>query len=177
MNIAKQLLTENSRESWNKVINYVGKNPQRFDEFMQLFLGDDELLVKRTGQPFGAIVEKQHHLITPYFQAIIDNMSRYPIPSVKRNVMRVLQFVDIPEEYDAQLLELGFNFLQSSEEPIAVKAFTMTVLRKICERYPELTNELIHVIEVIVNENISVGVTNRGKKELVKLEKIKEKNC
>lgn len=175
MDIAKQLLTENSRETWGKVATYIGEYPKRFAVFMQLFLGDDRLLVKRCGQPFSSIVEKYPHLLKPYYGDVIKNMDKHPIPSVKRNVMRTFQFVEIPEDYETQLLDFGFSFLNDAEEAVAIKAFSMTVLRRICERYPELANELVYRIEIIVEEKISVGLTSRGKHELKILKKLQEK--
>jgi hypothetical protein len=48
----------------------------------------------------------------------------------------------------------------------------MTVVRKIAEKYPELALEAIHQIEILVRENYSAGVVNRGSKELQKLRQI-----
>ncbi len=175
MDIAAYLLNANSRKAWDVVANYIGDDPERFSVFMNGFLGDDVKLVKASGQVFGSIVEKRPHLLPPYFGKVIANLSKHPIPMVKRNVMRILQWVTIPEEYETDLLDIGFAYLQDAEEAIAIKAFTMTVLRRICERYPELANELILQIEIIVNANLSAGLTNRGQHELKKLNKIKAK--
>ena len=59
--------------------------------------------------------------------------------------------------------------------PIAIKAFGITVARRICEKYPELANELIPYVEVLVDQKPSAGIVNRGEKELKKLAEILKK--
>jgi hypothetical protein len=59
------------------------------------------------------------------------------------------------------------------QEPIAIKAFAMTVARRICEKYPELITELIPIIELLVEQKISAGLNSRGGKELQLLYKLK----
>ncbi len=67
------------------------------------------------------------------------------------------------------------NYLTSCNEAIAIKAFSMTVLRKICEHYPQLTQEVIPTIELIIGENNAPGIQSRGRKELKLLRKIAAK--
>ena len=176
MNIANHLLIENSSKIWKEVIDYVGDDTERFNELIQLFFNGDMRIVQRSSQPIGVISEKQPQLIRPYLTQLIDYLKSNPIDAVKRNTMRIFQFIEIPEENEGELFEIGMGYLKDMEEPIAVKAFSMTVLRKICEKYPELAQELVFQIEILVKERVSSGVTNRGGHELKKLKKILDKN-
>jgi hypothetical protein len=69
-------------------------------------------------------------------------------------------------------LRKGIQYLKSPDESIAVKAFGMTSLRRICEKYPELASELIPYIEILVDQKASAGIVNRGEKELKKLREL-----
>jgi hypothetical protein len=86
--------------------------------------------------------------------------------------VRFCQSVEVPENVEGELFEKGITYLKSAEEPIAVKAFAMTALRRICEKYPELAAELIPHIEILVEEKASTGIVNRGEKELKLLRKL-----
>lgn len=174
MDIEGELLGLNSRKTWDKVIDYVGEDVERFDELMQLFLNGEMRTVQRASQPIGVIGERIPRLIKPYLPDLVGYLKSDPIDAVKRNTMRIFQFIDIPEDIEGDLFEIGMNFLKSAEEPVAVKAFTMTALRKIAEKYPELAQEVIFQIEILVKERVSTGLTNRGQHELKKLAKIVE---
>jgi hypothetical protein len=67
--------------------------------------------------------------------------------AVRRNVMRALQFVEIPPRLLGEIASICFDELASPVSPIAVRACAMTVLERVVEREPELGRELRLVIE------------------------------
>ena len=67
--------------------------------------------------------------------------------SVKRNVIRILQFIPIPDTLLGEVASVCFNYLASPNEPIAVRVFSMTVLANIAQKEPGLKNELRLTIE------------------------------
>ena len=72
---------------------------------------------------------------------------------MKRNVVRILQFVDIPRGLQGIVANQCFEFLSSIDEPIAVRTFSMTVLAKIAKDEPDLKKEL----ELIVRQMLPYG--------------------
>ena len=66
--------------------------------------------------------------------------------AVKRNVVRILQFVGIPRGLQGVVANLCFALISSIDEPIAVRTFSMTVLANITQEEPGLKKEL----EIIV---------------------------
>lgn len=172
MDIRKHLLIENSKQNWEEVCQYVGNNPERFNDLMQLFMHGEMRLVQRASQPVGKLGELYPALVPPFLPQLIRYLQTEPIPAVRRNTMRILQFIEIPEEIEGTVFDIGLNYLASEKEPIAVKAFSMTVLRRICEKYPELAPEVIHQIEILVNEEASAGILSRGRHELKNLRKL-----
>ncbi|WP_027418273.1 hypothetical protein [Crocinitomix catalasitica] len=174
MNIKEQLAVTHSRDNANLVINYIGNDEQKFAELMDLFLYGEYRTVQRASQPISIIVEKNADLISPYLADIIKNLKRNPIPAVKRNTMRFFQFIDIDESITGELFDIALSYLIAIDEPVAVKAFSMTVLRKICTEYPELIREVRFQIEILVQEKVSAGLTHRGEHELIKLKKIED---
>ncbi|HEY5749370.1 MAG TPA: hypothetical protein VIU12_25055 [Chryseolinea sp.] len=67
--------------------------------------------------------------------------------AVKRNTLRLLQYSELPKRLHGRVADLCFQYLQSKREPIAVKAFSLTVLQRIVEVQPELGSELKIIIE------------------------------
>eukprot|EP01031_Cornospumella_fuschlensis_P001081 gene1081-1357_t len=58
--------------------------------------------------------------------------------AIKRNTIRVLQTVEIPEELHGIAADICFQYLSNHEEAVAIKAFSMTVLFNLSKHYPEL---------------------------------------
>jgi hypothetical protein len=175
MNIIEQLGKETSRKNWDLIIAHIGENSILYKEIMQVLFSGNSKTVLSASQIMGSIGEKHPELLKPYASKLIQYLKTNPSDAVRRNTLRIFQVIDIPEKDEGDLFEMGVGYLKSAEEPIAVKAFAMTVLRRICEKYPELSSELIPLIEILVEENSSSGLVNRGKKELKILRKIQGK--
>ena len=90
--------------------------------------------------------------------------------SVKRNIVRVFQFKQIPEEFQASVINSCFDLVTNKDTAIAVKAFSLGVLENMVKLYPELKNELTACIEDML-PTASSGIKNRGKHILKRLGK------
>ena len=44
-------------------------------------------------------------------------------------------------------MNLCFSFIQSHDEPVAIKAFSLTILERLLPLYPDIKNELLLIIE------------------------------
>ena len=67
--------------------------------------------------------------------------------AVKRNTVRILQVVPIPKKFQGTVMNLCFDYIVDPTEKIAVKAFSLTVLRNLSQLYPEIKQELRTIIE------------------------------
>ena len=173
MNLRDRVLKENSRRNWIASVAFVGADKKLMAELMELFLSKDEREAQISSQVVCMVAEKDPDMIKPYLNKMIKHLSTNPIDAIKRVTMRLFQVMDAPEESEGALFDYGITYLKSAEETIAVKAFAMTALRRICEKYPDLVEELIPHIEILVEEKTSAGIVNRGEKELKKLRKLR----
>ncbi|MES1218558.1 MAG: hypothetical protein ABUT20_23845, partial [Bacteroidota bacterium] len=55
--------------------------------------------------------------------------------------------ITIPQRFHGEVMSLCFNYIISPAEPIAVKAFSLTVLQNLSIQYPEIKQELKTIIE------------------------------
>jgi hypothetical protein len=81
----------------------------------------------------------------------------------------MLQFIEIPPALQGIAAEACFENL-SSEEPVAVKVFAMTVIANLCKDYPELKSELVPLIEDQL-PFATAGFRSRARKVLRQIEK------
>lgn len=146
MNLREEILKEHSKKQALKIAAYISNHPQLFKELMDLFLHDVYRVNQRASWVVSICAEKHPELIKPYFNVMLENLKNPVHDAVKRNTIRIFEDLEIPEELMGELAEICFGYL-TSDEPIAIKAFSLTVLSKIADKEPELQNELKIIIE------------------------------
>lgn len=143
MNLRDEILAEHSKRQTKKITDWVGDDPERFAEMMGLFLGDIYRITQRAGWPLSNCIEKHPELIKPYFAKLLKQLEREDVHvAVRRNVVRLLQFVDIPKRYEGRIFEACYELLADPEQAVAVRCFSMTVAAKVAKDSPELLDEL-----------------------------------
>lgn len=150
MNLKKLIDAEHSKTQCLKVVKYVGTNPAKFKELIEVFLEGPYRTTQRASWPLTVCVEKHPELVTSHFSVLSAMLTRpNQHDAVRRSIMRLFQFVSIPKKYHGKLLNIGFNFLTSRKEPVAVKVFAMVVLHNIIKSTgsPELAKELKIILE------------------------------
>ena len=115
---------------------------------MKLFLQGESRITQRAAWPLSYCVRYHPELIGPYFTRLLDNLARQDIHvAVIRNTVRLLQDVNIPKKYHGRVMGVCFDFVQAPETPIAVKAFSLSILGKLSTDYPEIRGELRLIID------------------------------
>jgi len=171
LNLKEAILKEHSKEQCNKIVAYVGGKTSRFSELVNLFLVGPYRVTQRAAWPLSCCIEKNPKLIEPHLKQVLNFAMRPGVhDAVKRNVVRLLQFVDIPRKLQGLTAKMCFQFFSDKKEPIAVRVFSMTVLSNLAKELPELKNELIPMIEDQMPYG-SAGFISRGRKVLKELKK------
>lgn len=148
MDLLKAIEKEHSKTQCEKVVRYVGNDKGRFAELMQLFLKGEYRTTQRAAWPMSICVENHPELITPYFKQIVPLLQKPGLHgAVVRNIVRLLQYVDIPKRYHGQVMSCCFDFVADHETAPAIKAFSLTILENLSAVYPDIKPELKLVIE------------------------------
>lgn len=173
MDVRKQLLFEHTKDNTNLIVAHIGDNQKSFDQLMKLFLANEYRVTQRAAWVVGELARIYPALIVPYYKGLILNLRKPGLhDAVKRNTLKILQDLEIPERLWGEAADISFNFLLSKEEPIAIKVFSMTVLFNISKHVPEFRDELAIIIEDQMPYG-SAGFKSRGKKTLKALNKMK----
>ena len=175
MNIREALLKDklHKKEQALVVTDYACSSCKHFEELMHCFLSNEYRLAQRAAWNVSWAAKKQPHLITPYIKDLIQQLPRKDVHNaVIRNSVRILQKINIPEELHGELMDSCFNFIESNETPVAIKAFSLTILFNLSKIYPDIKNELKLLIEERW-EHETVAFKQRGKQILTHLNKTK----
>ncbi len=146
-----------------RIVDWIGSDRRRFRHLMDLFLHGEFRVTQQSAWIIGLCFDRQPQLITPWLQAMIKRMQDPDLhDAVKRNVVRILQFVDVPKALLGTVVFLCFDHINSNDTPIAVKANAMTVLVNAAERVPALRHELEVSLELLLSSPIpAVGARAR----------------
>ena len=142
MDISKALKKEHSKNQTILIVQYIGENRERFAKVVYLVTGKDLILSQRASWVMGIHGEMFPNLILPHLSKLIPLLTKAVHDAVKRNILRVLQYSEIPEKHEAMLLSNCFDLLSSSDAPAAIKAFSITVIVNLAKKYPDLLQEL-----------------------------------
>lgn len=171
MNLREEILAEHSKAQTNKIIQWVGHSQKRFDELVHLFLHDEYRVTQRAGWPMSYIASAHPQLVNKHLTVLVETLRKQNLHNaVKRNIVRFLQEISIPEKLHGEVMDICFSFIMDPQEAVAVKAFSLTILEKMARDYPEIMNELKVVIEERWNYE-TAAFHSRARKILKKIKK------
>ncbi len=148
MNLRHTIRAEHSKNNCTRIVDWIGGSQQRFDELFHLFLNDEYRVVQRAAWPLSYVVIAHPPLISRHFSKLLKNLRKPGThESVKRNTLRLLQHISIPERFHGEVMNVCFDYIISPTEKPAIKAFSLTVLQNLSKQYPEIRQELKTIIE------------------------------
>ena len=166
MDLKKRLDLGQSKTQMNQIVDYVNGVPIRFKELVEVFLNGPYRTTQRAAWPLSICVEKWPYLIDPHLKRILNSLQKPDIhDAVKRNTMRLLQFIVIPKRYHGSVANLCFHYLQDPKVAVAIRVFSMTVLLNISQDEPDIKKEL----KLILEDHLPFGTAafkSRGTKVL-----------
>jgi hypothetical protein len=166
MNLRDEILREYSKKHALRIAEYACSSKGNFAELMKCFLDDEYRLAQRAAWSVSWAARKNPEIVKPHLKVIVDQLERKEVHSaVVRNCVRVLEGIDIPEKLHGEVMNVCFHFIENPSTPVAVKAFSLTVLHKLSKYYPEIKQELKVIIEERM-ETETAAFKSRGKKIL-----------
>lgn len=167
MTLKERLPNVYSKNDIQAIVTYVGDNQQLFDELVNILVWGEERQAYIAAWVFGHSGEKYPKLLNAHLKTIITHLKNDVADGVKRAIVRVLQWIEIPEELQGELVNTCFELLENPKTAIAIKVFSMTILYNI-SKTQDIKQELRLVIESQL-DNASSGFRSRAKKILTKL--------
>jgi hypothetical protein len=166
MNIREALRVEHSKRQTMKIVRYVGNDPARFRELMTIFLGNEYRPTQRAAWAVNYCAEHHPELVRPYLTKLIELLEKEDgHDAIRRNVARLLQFVEIPTRLQGRAFDACYDLVDDPHQPVAVRVFAMSVAARIAEDKPDLMSEL----RLMCNKYLptaSAGFLSRARKVL-----------
>lgn len=151
MHLRSEILKEHSKKQCVRIGNWVGNDKKRFGQLVKLFLHDEYRVAQRSAWIIGYCAEHHPGLLGPWLkQMLLKTREPGVHDAVRRNVMRILRFVEIPRSLYGTVITICFEELETPGSPIAVKAFAIYVLANIARQQPDIIPEFRGVIEQLL---------------------------
>jgi hypothetical protein len=132
----------------SQLIDYVIDNAILFNYLINIYIAGSGRISQRAAGVLNVLALRNERLLRSHYGKLVRVLGDSSVPNrLKRNTVRLFQFVDIPATYRGRVVDLCFGFLLDKKETIAVKVFSMTVLERLAQGSPELLRELVMVIE------------------------------
>lgn len=148
MNIDEALRSEHSKSQTMRIVRYIGSDAERFAVLMDIFFEGEYRMSQRAAWPVSNCIKDHPELISPYLNKCIDLLTRKDAHvAVRRNVVRLLQYVEIPKALAGKVYSHCIDLIDDIGEPVAVRAFAITVATKIAKSEAALVNELQLVVK------------------------------
>lgn len=169
MSLLQMIQEEHSKAQREKIVRYIGNDKKRFAALMKIFLQGEYRDVQRAAWPLSYCVREHPELVQPWFKQLLDMLGKpHTHNAVQRNITRLLQDVTIPKRYQGQVMDACFRFIEQHDTPVAIKAFSLTVLENLSKDYPEILPEIKLLIEERW-EHETAAFQSRARKILKKL--------
>lgn len=131
-----------------RIVAYVGNDPRRFAELMNFFLKGEYRVTQRAAWPISYCVQYYPELVRPWYAQLFRKLTEPGThDAVARNILRLLQFVEIPKRYQGKAMTICFDHITNVESAPAIKACALSILQQLARHYPEIGPELKLIIE------------------------------
>lgn len=163
MNLREEILREHSKAQTMRIANWIGNDPKRFARLATLFLEGEYRITQRAAWVISHCADSYPNLIIPHLGDFLGLAENPPHVAVKRNVLRVMTLIKIPEDLEGNAYDLCYSLARQSKEDVAVRCHAMTILTTLALKYPELKVEVCDIISSL-RDHDSPGLRSRSKK-------------
>lgn len=148
-------------------VEQLGKNIKDLTGTEELItiMKDDVFVARKAAWVLNHSFDNGNRFIKDYAEQLTSILKLTNDHALKRNILRVFQFIEIPTDQESEVVDLCFSIVVNDKEKVAARAFGLTVLHNLTIKYKELKNELIFACEEVIKSNSS-GLSYRAKKIL-----------
>lgn len=139
-------------------------NNEILKKLLEYSFSDDRKLAFRSSWTLSKVYDKYPEIINPDLQLIIEALDKLDNESVQRSFLRIISMSDlkiVSIRHHGIMADHSFRMLKSGFSAIAIKAYSMEIIYKLAQIYPELANELSATINMLQGEG-SAGILARG---------------
>lgn len=162
------LSTLKNRFDIDKIVIIALSDSQTFNTLLKAIYHSNTQIAMRASWILSHCAEKEIAQIAPHQNYFVKAIIEIKSESIKRSLTKILSLLPISSEMDGLFFDKCIEAVISKQTAIANKAYTIEILLKYAKKYPELSSEIIKVLE-LAKEGASKGVSGKIKTTIKKL--------
>lgn len=149
MHIEEMLMAEHSKRQATEIVNYIDSDQKKFDKLFKIFLEGEYRIAQRAAWPLSLAVISNPSFINHRYPELLKKLKdKKQHEAIRRNIMRIFaELESYPEKFHGLLMDQCFHFIEDPKTKVAVQAYSMQTLSKLCKLYPEIVDEVKLIIE------------------------------
>jgi 8-oxo-dGTP diphosphatase len=147
-------------------------NAEILRRLVEYSFSEEKKLAFRASWTLSKVYDKYPELIHSDLQRIIESLDKLDNESVQRSFLKMISMSDlnmVSSKHHGILADHCFRMLRSGFSAVAIKAYSMEIIYRLAQIYPELANELSTTINMLEGDGSSAGTLARGHIVLKKL--------
>ena len=174
MDYLATLLSDRNKANIQRIADHIGRDRKRFAALMELVLHGTSREAQLASWAMSIACEAHPELGGPWGGKMLDLLDLLDLPlhqGVHRNLIRTLQFCPLPKALHGRITEVMFAIVQDQAQPIASRAFSITVGMRMVKFYPELAAEFKLLLEEALRVDPGPAVRSRATKAMRTLDR------
>ena len=139
------------------MISFLNSHPEYFKEAIELAVSDKQPLSWRAAWLLHSCTKKNDNRIKNHVKSIIKTL-----PTKKdghqRELIKILFIMELKEEDEGVLFDICVTLWENVSKRPSVRYTAMMFILKIAEKYPDLTQEIILLLQDQYLETLSPGI-------------------
>jgi len=148
--MVEKYLPDSLKKTALEAVAYVGKNQTLFDAFYVMACKDNGSEGLRAANVVQKCTENYPDMIEKHVPDMLAKMPNFKTDGVKRCFLKFFTLYQYTgnEEWLTTLIDVCIRFLGiEHSESIAVQAYSLSTLQKLCKLYPEIIAEITFLVE------------------------------
>jgi hypothetical protein len=141
------ILKARSKLSITQIALLALEDETKLDLLLQNIRSENERLFYISSWALSDISEIYNEILFDKVLYIVETINNSSHQGLKRNLMKVIQLVAIPEDLEFKIGEMCLCFLKKRDETIAVKAYSVTVLENLLSKNIVFNEEVLFELE------------------------------
>lgn len=171
MTLEDLLNLEQSRRNIDQIIDMALGNHQIFEDLWNIFVKNKNPESRRAAWVIDILTENSQLLDESKLDALPPMLPKFRHEGMKRHTLRMIERNKISDKNKGELVDQCFQYLESKSASVAVKMYSIKILKNVAKDEPDLIRELIDIIEIQLPD-ATPGLRNIGRKTIFELSQL-----
>lgn len=149
MTIREIVIKVSIERNFKEYQDYFHSNPKEYKKLIKLITEEETYPIPEYASwILSHFCKTDTSIIQSYYNTIVDTLFKIKNQSVRRNLINVIDHLELTNYRESELIDLLISFINDFENKVAVQVYSIQVLTKFVKKYPELKPEIVEVIEL-----------------------------